>query len=211
MPTPVNIPVHKFPSAGSSPSDPAGIASEIVKSINDALSKDDVIALANLFLDDSYWRDHLTLSWEFRTFQGKDKISTFLKETGCNVKSIEIDTSNAFTSPRIGSFDGVGEVKGVEFFFTFKAKQGTGKGTCRLSEDNQGKWKIFSFFTQFRELNGFEEPAGPRRSHGVQHGGKPDRKNWLETRQAESNYDEGREPTVLIVGQSFSYLDFIIC
>lgn len=197
----VNIPVHNFPSAGSSPTDPSSIADEVVKSINAALSNDDVIGLANLFNDDCYWRDHLALSWEFRTFKGKDKLSSWLKENGCSLKSIQIDTSNDFTSPRIGNFDGVGEVKGVEFFFTFKSKQGTGRGTCRLSEDSSGKWKIFSLFTQLQELNGFEEPVGPRRTQGVQHGGKPDRKNWLETRQAESNYDEGREPTVMIVGQ----------
>jgi hypothetical protein len=196
-----NIPVHKFPSAGSSPSDPAGIANEVVKNINAALSSDDVIALANLFNDDCYWRDHLVLSWDLRTFKGKEKLTTWLKENGCSLKSIETDTSNAFTSPRIGNFDGVGDVKGVEFFFTFKSKLGTGRGTCRLSEDGSGTPKIFSFFTQLMELTGFEEPVGARRSRGVEHGGKPDRKNWLETRQAQTNYDEGREPTVVIVGQ----------
>ena len=197
----VNIPPHKFASAGSSPADPGSIADEVVKSINDALSKEDVIALANLFLEDCYWRDHLTLSWELRTFKGKDKVTTFLEENGCTVKSIELNKANAFTSPRVGNFDGVGEVKGIEFFFSFKSKVGAGKGTCRLSEDNNGRWKIFSFFTQLTELAGFEEPMGARRRQGVQHGGKPDRKNWLEQRQAELNYDEGREPSVLIVGR----------
>jgi hypothetical protein len=199
----VNIPVHQFPSAGSSPDDPASLAREVVKSINDALSKDDVIALANLFLDDCYWRDHLVLSWEFRTLKGRDKVKGFLTENGCTLKSVEIDTSSGFTSPRIGAFDGVGEVKGVEFFFSFKSKEGTGKGTCRLSEDSKGKWKIFSFFTQLKELNGFEEPVGPKRPTGVQHGNKPDRKNWLESRQAQSNYEDGQEPTVLIVGELY--------
>ena len=206
VPGSVNLAVHKFPSAGSSPSDPASIANEVVKAINDALSKDDVIALADLFEDDCYWRDHLALSWDLRTFKGKQKVLNFLKENGCTLKSIELYTDNAFTSPRVGAFDGVGEVKGVEFFFTFKSKQGAGRGTCRLSEDKNGKWKIFSFFTQLIELAGFEEPTGSRRAQGVQHGGKPDRKNWLEQRQAESNYEEGREPTVLIVGQSFHRL-----
>ncbi len=197
----VNIPPHKFASAGSSPSDPGSIADEAVQSINDALSKEDVIALANLFLEDCYWRDHLTLSFDLRTFKGKTKVSNFLKENGCSLKSIELDKSNAFTSPREGAFDGVGEVKGLEFFFSFHSKLGAGRGTCRLSEDKDHQWKIFSFFTQLTELAGFEEPTGTNRRQGVQHGGKPDRRNWLEQRQAELNYDEGREPSVLIVGQ----------
>jgi hypothetical protein len=195
-----NIPVHKFPSAGSSPSDPAGIVDEVLKNINDALSNADVIALANLFNDDCYWKDHLALSWDLHTFIGKDKLTNWLKENGCSLKSIELDTSNAFTSPRIGNFDGVGEVKGVEFFFKFKSKLGAGRGTCRLSEDGSAKWRIFSFFTQLQELTGYEELVGARRGRGVEHGGKPDRKNWLETRQSQTNYDEGGEPTVVIVG-----------
>jgi hypothetical protein len=200
----VNLAIHKFHDAGSSPSDPAGIAAEIVKGINDALAKGDVIALANLFLDDSYWRDHLGLSWDFHTLKGKETISEFLKQNGCPLESIELDTSNAFTSPRVGAFDGIGEVKGVEFFFRYKAKGSTGRGTCRVAEDSDGKSKIFSFFTQLCELEGLEEPLGPRRPNGVQHGGKPDRKNWRETRQSDLNYEDGKEPTVLIVGRDHS-------
>ena len=202
----VNVPVHNWTSAGSSPSDPESVAKEVIKAINDALTKGDVLALAGLFIDDCYWRDHLTLSWELRTFKGKDKVTEFLEQNGCTLKSIEANTSHPFTAARIGAFDGVGEVKGVEFAFNFKSEQGAGKGTSRLSEDKDGKWKIFSFFTQLTELAGFEEPLGARRPAGVKHGGQPGRKNWKETRQAELNYEDGKEPSVLIVGKFLSTL-----
>ena len=197
----VNIPVHKFQGSGSQHDNPESIADETIKAFNDALAKEDVIAVANLFLDDSYWRDHLALSWDFHTLIGKAKVQDFLQQNECALKSIEADKSSDFRKSHVGNFDGVGEVKGIEFFFNFKTKSGSGRGTCRLSEASAGKWLIFSMFTSLESLTGHEEAVFGRRPQGVEHGGKPDRKNWLERRQAEANYDEGREPTVIILGE----------
>lgn len=129
--------------------------------------------------------------------KGRDKISDFLVD-GCPLTQIEIDKSTPYRSPQFGAFDGTGDVKGVQFFFNFTSKTGVGQGLARLAEKD-GQWKIFTFFTTLRDIKGHEEATYHRRPKGVEHGGKPDRKNWQERRTAAINF-QGKEPTVLIVG-----------
>lgn len=193
----VNIPVCKWPKTAEKPSDPQSIATEVVNAFNKALADGDTKAIANLFLEDGYWRDHLGLTWDLHTFKGREKIQDFLAN-GCPLTNIELDTSTDFRSPKITPFDFKGDVEGVQFFFTFSTKTGRGQGVARLSE-RDGQWKIFTLFTTLREIKGHEEPLYHRRSKGVQHGGRANRKNWKERREATINF-EGKEPTVLIVG-----------
>lgn len=198
-----NILPHKFATTSSESADPKAIAKETVDALNAALSKEDVIAVAELFADDSYWRDHLALTWDLRTFKGRSKVKDQLSQYGCNIKKVTIDDATAFRAPQFAPFDGAGDAKGIQFFITFESKLGSGRGTCRLFEEN-GKWNIFSLFTTLRELNDHPSATFFNRPNGVEHGGKPDRKNWVERRTAEKNYEDGKEPTVLIIGQSSS-------
>ena len=50
-----------------------------------------------------------------------------------------------------------------------------------------------------RELKGHEDAVFGRRPQGVDHGGKPGRKNWQDRRAADADFEES-EPVVLIVG-----------
>jgi hypothetical protein len=72
-------------------------------------------------------------------------------------------------------------------------------GLAKLVQQG-GKWKAFTLFTLMRELKGHEESVASRTPQGVDHGGKPGRKNWLECRVADANY-ESSEPAVLILGE----------
>jgi hypothetical protein len=195
----VNIPIGKAPASASSiPKDPHEIATKLVDEFNSFLSKDDYASLANLFLEDGYWRDHLALSWDLHTLHGGDRIKDFLEE-GTRLVKIGIDSSTLFKAPHFGPIDGFGDAHGIEFFINVTTKLGSGRGVVRLAEDG-GQWKIFTLFTSLEELKGYEEPVYHRRSAGVEHGGKAERNNWLERRTAESSYDD-RSPTVLIIGK----------
>lgn len=196
-----NILPHNFKGTSSESADPKALAKETIDALNAALAKEDVIAVAELFANDSYWRDHLALTWDVRTFTGQAKIKDQLSQHGCNITSVKIDDGSAFKAPQFAPFDGAGKAKGIQFFITFDSKVGTGRGTCRLFEEN-GKWKIFSFFTSLQEIKGHPSATLFNRPNGVEHGGKPDRKNWAERRTAEKNYEDGREPTVLIIGKA---------
>lgn len=87
---------------------------------------------------------------------------------------------------------------GVQTFLTTESDVGHGLGVARLVQQD-GKLKAFTLFTSMRELKGHEETTHSRRPEGVSHGGQPGRKNWLERRVADENY-ENSEPTVLILG-----------
>lgn len=215
----VNIPLCQWPATAATTSpDADSIASKVVDSFNAALSKGDTQAIANLFLDDGYWRDHLGVTWDLRTLKGRDKIADFLanatttsstnaNDTPFPLTALEIDRSTAYRAPQFGAFDGVGDVKGVQFFFRFTSKVGSGQGLARLAErgGSAGEWRIFTFFTLLREIKGHEEARHQHRPKGVEHGGRPDRKNWQERRTAAINFED-REPTVLILGMSVLFL-----
>lgn len=194
----VNIPVGKWPkTAQSAPRDAALIAGQLVDTFNQALNTKNYQAISNLFLDDGYWRDHLALTWDLHTLKGRDKILSFLGDR-CRLLKIDVDSSSAFRAPHFGSIDGTGDVKGIEFFVTLTTTLGAGQGVARLAEKD-GQWKIFTLFTRLSELNQHEEAVGHRRTKGVEHGGKADRKNWLERRVADADF-ETREPAVVIIG-----------
>ena len=198
----VNIPLGDFPATATSESvDASQVAQGIISKLNDALANQYFSAVTDLFLDEnSYWRDHLALSWELRTLKGSRKIWEYLQSSKNPVTQIEVDSSAANRAPAFGPIDAWGDVKGIQFYIRFETEIGRGRGMVRLAEEN-GEWKIFMLATHLEELKGFEESVGKRRTMGVQHGGNPDRKNWKENREANADFEDG-EPRVLILGMS---------
>ncbi|PYI03698.1 FAD/NAD(P)-binding domain-containing protein [Aspergillus sclerotiicarbonarius CBS 121057] len=199
-----NVPVGKFPQTCSSTDvNAAQVASQLVEKINAALTKGDVQAISNLFLEDGFWRDHLCLTWDFHTAKGKDDISNLLK-SGRLPSKIEIDSSSPFKGPYVGPIDAFGEVTGVLFFITLSDSLRKGRGLIRLAEKD-GEWKIFTFFTTMVGFVDHAEAVDHQRPLGAQHGENLDRKNWQDRRTADINA-EGKSPTVLVVGAGQSGL-----
>ncbi len=192
-----------YPKSDAPPkADVHNIATEWVDSLNKALRSQDYEAINRLFLSESCWRDQLGLSWDYHTFNGPEKIISFLKSSphGSRIKSIQVDDSSTLHSPNISAADFNGKVNGVMSFLTIETDVGRGPGIVRLMQDKDGKWKAFTLFTAMHELKGHEETVRGNRPHGVVHGGNPGRKNWQERRTATENFEGGAEPTVLILG-----------
>ncbi|KAF1993021.1 dimethylaniline monooxygenase (N-oxide forming) [Amniculicola lignicola CBS 123094] len=196
----INIQLGAYPPTSTSDKvDASKVAEDIVNAINEAVSKKDNAAIATLFLENnSYWRDHLGLSWDLRTLKGGDKILEFLKLCPTPLTKVQVDRSTAFRAPKFGNIDAFGDVNGIQSYITFETGLGRGEGVLKLAEVD-GKWKIFTLSTVMTELKGYEEPVGKRRTKGVQHGGDPNRKNWKEKRDAEREFVDS-DPTVLIIG-----------
>jgi cation diffusion facilitator CzcD-associated flavoprotein CzcO len=194
----VNIPLGEYPASSKSESvDVKKVADDIVSKLNDALSSRDNNAIATLFLTDkSYWRDHLALTWDFKTSKGVQNIKRLLDDAKVRLIQIEVDNSSAFRAPKFGPIHDWGDVNGISFFIQFETEVGRGEGVVNLAEED-GQWKLFTMYTALRELKGHEEPVRHRRTRGVKHGGDPARKNWKERREAEK---ESLEPKVLIIG-----------
>jgi cation diffusion facilitator CzcD-associated flavoprotein CzcO len=194
----VNLALGEYPATSTNESvDPDKVAKEIISKFSSALANNDHDAAANLFLEDkSYWRDHLALTWDFRTSKGRSNIKKSLDEAKVKLTKVEVDGSSAFRAPKFGPIDAWGDVKGISFYIKFENEIGRGEGIVNLAEQD-GEWKLFTIYTALQELKGFEEPVNHRRTRGVKHGGDPLRKNWKERRDAEK---EGIDPKVLIIG-----------
>ncbi|KAH7000624.1 hypothetical protein EDB80DRAFT_618208 [Ilyonectria destructans] len=206
VPGSVNIPIAKFPAtAGPAESGIRELAEAIITQFNKGLASRDSAVLSSLFATDGFWRDHLALSWAFRTVSGRQGVqdylqSSFATENGPVLKSITLDTTSPARVPQSGFLDAGAEVPILVFSFTFESTVGTGKGVARLIQDSPGTWSIFTLYTTLQQLHGHEENISHRRPQGVQHGGVPGRKNWAEGRKADAEYEDGSNPVVLILG-----------
>lgn len=201
-----NIEIATFHSyRGEEPKNIDEIATTVIDKFNKALSSGDTRAILDLFLDDCYIRDHLALSWDFRTLKGKKKISEFLGSETKGLKSLSINRETAFRAPHYGALDG-GESNGIEFFVDIETELATGVGLVRLVEESANSWKIFSLFMTIRELKGHEAALRHGRPQGVDHGEQEKRKNWVERREEDYNYENGKEPVVMVVGAGQSGL-----
>ncbi|OTB06022.1 hypothetical protein M426DRAFT_56120 [Hypoxylon sp. CI-4A] len=200
VPGSVDIPLAPWPvTTKDETADVPGVASKLIESFNESLSKKDHKAIGDLFIQDSYWRDHLALTWDFRTLKGKDKITSSL-DSGHSLTKLEItsDYPAKNNGPEVLPFRDDGSVTGIQFFIRTTTIYGQGPGLARLVHEN-GQWKIWTLYTTLNELKDHPEPLGHLRAKGVQHGANAGRKNWLDRRQAEINFENG-DPDVLIIG-----------
>lgn len=202
----INLKVAQWPKrAADGPVDAYGTAKEIVLTLNSYLgkasSREAAEGVASLFSDgECYWRDHLALSWDLRTLKGRENIVDFLQNNS-NLLKVSVDTSSEWRKPKLAPMNPEQTSQGIVFFITFTTKLGSGRGFVRLAQQGTGSWKIWTLFTSLEELKGFEEPTGPRRPTGAQHGYHRGRKNWLDRRNEESSFSD-HDPDVLIIGMT---------
>jgi putative flavoprotein involved in K+ transport len=153
---------------------------------NAALDDKDANAAAELFATASFWRDLISLTWNITTVEGPDGVRDMLEHT------LESAAPRDF---RVS--DPPAEAEGVtEAWLEFDTKVGRGVGHLRLRDG-----KAFTLLTTLYELKGHEEPRGPSRPMGADHGVNADRESWLERRQREAaqlGYET--QPEVLIIG-----------
>jgi hypothetical protein len=224
-----NPPPAIWPATALTPSaeiDAAAIAAHLVSSLNAALAKGDVAAVADLFIPDPgnaegeggatpYWRDHLVLSWKLRTVKGRGGIRGFLEGAegaeggGPGGVKMEVDGSNALRTPQVMGFRPTGGAEGVGFFVRVENGEKVGRGVVRAVEVERGVWKVWTLFTKLEGIKGAEESTGARRGWGVEHGGVAGRKNWAERRREEGEFRE-KGPEVLVIGEFLVFVSLAL-
>ncbi|KAI1441070.1 FAD/NAD(P)-binding domain-containing protein [Annulohypoxylon stygium] len=201
VPGSVDIPIASWPVTTKDETvDVLAVSSQVIDSFNNSLAARDYKALANLFVEEnSYWRDHLGMTWDLRSAKGRSKIISLLEE-GHYLKSIGTDREYPVknSGPEQIAFRGDGTVCGIQFYVRTTSEHGIGPGLARLIKVND-EWKIWTLFTSMQELNVHPEPVGHLRPVGVRHGAQADRKNWLDRRQEEVDFVNG-DPEVLVIG-----------
>jgi hypothetical protein len=176
--------------------DARGIANDWFQHFSRYIDAADTSSLAELVLEDAFWRDILALTWEFRTFVGANKIATFLADVLGNAHisklTLKLDQVELQTP-----YPDLAWIQGV---FTFETKVGLGNGVFRLVPTPRGDWKAHVISTELLELKGHPERTGPLRDHEPNHG------KWPDQRRRESEFAD-REPAVVIIGGGQSGLE----
>jgi putative flavoprotein involved in K+ transport len=153
---------------------------------DEALTQGDAAAAAELFVDDSHWRDLVAFTWNFKTVEGPAGIRDMLEHTLERTKPRGWRTTEEPT-----------ETEGVtEAWLAFETEVGRCHGHLRLRDG-----QAWTLLTTLQELKGHEELARDRRPRGVVHGADPDRETWLEERIREGEeLGVSTQPEVVVIG-----------
>jgi putative flavoprotein involved in K+ transport len=155
---------------------------------SDALASNDTTEAAALFTGDCFWRDLIAFTWNIRTFEGREEITEMLDET---LASIQPSGWRVTDGEEPADAGGV-----IEAWIDFETAVGRGHGHLRLRDG-----QAWTLLTTLYELKGHEEPKGPGRPKGAEHGANRDRTTWLEKREHEvQELGVTEQPYVLIVG-----------
>jgi len=155
-----------------------------------ALADRDVERAVAMFATDSYWRDLVSFTWNITTVEGRDGVRDLLSQT------LEGTDPSAFATSEPPTEDG----GVVTAWFTFETGVGRGTGLLRLTEED-GEDRAWTFLTALHELKGHEEPKGPRRPMGAEHGASKSRTTWKERREEEAeSLGTTTQPYVLVIG-----------
>ncbi len=165
---------------------PAAAVDQWLTSFDEALTAGDPAAAAELFLEDSYWRDLVAFTWNLKTVEGRDGVEDLLEETLARTQPGRWRAAEPPTEE-----EGV-----VTAWLEFETAAGRGNGLLRLKDG-----RAWTLLTALYELKGHEEAKGAERRKGVAHGAYRERETWLEKRRREAEelgYE--RQPEVVIVG-----------
>jgi hypothetical protein len=192
---------------------PREIAWQWLSSLETHLAKGDS-QLSEIFHENSWWRDMLSLDWEFHTIKGLSRIQNFVNQHQPEAQLSDLRLQDegkaqpAFDSP----------IKGLTWLtsmFSFQTRNGRGSGVFYLTQAEEGgDWMAYSIYTCLQGLKDIEEPLGPRRVEGTIHSmpGGFGGGTWIERHQKQVEYVH-EEPAVLVIGagkQSLDHLNHVI-
>lgn len=161
---------------------------QLLHEFGSALEKGDESKAANMFVEDCYWRDLVTFTWNFKTLEGRDQIEDMLKSQ----LAITKPTGFALAEGEIPTKEG----GVITAWLTFETALARGYGLVRIKDD-----KIWTLLTTMVELKGHEEPKGFARPLGALHGAGKHRPTWKEEREREEReLGYKTQPYCVIIG-----------
>lgn len=191
-------------------SQPARLAESWLAGFNDALTSRDPAQIAQLFEDDSHWRDIVAYSWHMETVSSAaaiaDKIAQTTATAGAHNFALDMDRCPPRRLSRAGA-------QVVEAFIRFDTKIGRGEGLLRLRLDGpagEHPTQAWSLLTALAAITGHDEAsihAGRQEPAFERDFGGP---NWLDQRQSTCTYED-RDPDVLVVGGGHAGLTSAAC
>src|SRR2546430_10553655 len=129
-----------------------------------ALTAGNIDVAADLFVDDCYWRDLVSFTWNIVTVEGREGVRDMLGQTLGHVQPNGFAIADELGEP--------GEAGGVtESWIKSETSAGRGIGHLRLRDG-----KAWTLLTTLNDLKGHEELMTERRTKGVEHGADPKRR-----------------------------------
>ncbi|GJJ11780.1 hypothetical protein Clacol_006018 [Clathrus columnatus] len=176
-----------------------------LQSFDEAVSKNDIQAFAELFLPDGWLRDNLIFTWDHRSLEGHDAIKKFLSHIDETEPNLTRLSKAKISDVKLASlYDIIPALTPdhlVEGTFTFETPIFLGKGHVLLSSRGEGKdWKAFTLYVAAAELKGHEEdgtPIGYYDDHA---------KTWQEV-VVEERLKIEQDPHVIILGAGHNGLN----
>lgn len=176
--------------------DPKTIAIQWFNSFAQNVQSGNTAGIVDLLAEDAFWRDMLSMTWEFRTFLGHPSISKFLNDT-----LVESEIANLkLQEDSVELEKPYPDLAWIQGLFTFETRIGIGSGVLRLIPVKADQWKAHLIYTNLEELKGFPEHIGKLRSQVPVHG------QWPNNRQREIDFVDS-EPDVIVIGAGQSGLD----
>jgi hypothetical protein len=164
------------------------VASEWFQAFSAKLEAADVEGATSLLVKDAFWRDILSLTWDFRTFYGEAAIKKFLQDRlgAASMKGFRLESAEL-----LQPFPDLAWIQGL---FVFEVgEMGTGDGVFRIVPTANGEWKGHVVYTNLKSLKNHPEKVGPYRNH------LPSRGQWAEKRRRELEFEDS-EPYAIIIG-----------
>lgn len=191
--------------------------SQTLDAIRESPTGSNINQLDSTFVPHSFWKDHISLNWDFHQYDNLEQIKAMLgnQMPKFEIKNIEIDRAADLRYENSISVDNIQgnteehpvPIQLVQFIINFDNKYGKGRGVVRLLPVNN-VLMAYSVYTGLESIIGNEEMLGNKRPEGVSHGQHKERSSWLENRQKDFIWGhDSKQPTVLVVGGGQSGLN----
>lgn len=197
-----NAPVFE----GEDTLDAAKEAKMFLKNFSRTVEEEDWEAFAELFLDDGFWKDNLTITFDRRTLQGRETIAKAWKQLSGARKPVILTTAQCYAlglpaafkrmTPTLASLD-------VPFCFTTEAPRMKCVGLAKLVPQD-GKWKVWLMSTVADSLTDSPFAKLPRTSPSLVPGSQRGKTHA----QGLPNVDGVLD--VVVVGASFGGVGYTI-
>ncbi|KAF7310130.1 hypothetical protein MIND_00386400 [Mycena indigotica] len=152
--------------------------------------------ISGLFIPDSHWRDILALTWDFRTFNGRDAVQAFAAD-----RLKLVDAGSIKPVPGAMLMKPMPDLVWINAMFSFTTAQGIAFGIVRLVPASATEWKAHVVFTNLENLKAHPEQIGALRDGAPNHG------KWVSGREKALAAYETESPTVLVIGGGQSGLN----
>lgn len=154
--------------------------------------------VAAVIAEDGYWKDVLSLTWDFTLFSGASEITEVAASAVESIRPESLRVSADRSDPRVLRRSAKTVVEG---FFDYETPVGRGTGFARLllDTDSPSRSRALFMLTTLQELHGFPEQYGKNRPTGVEYSEHFGGDNWLDKRVKEQAFED-HDPEVLIVG-----------